>query len=153
MSNSSPTRSRIESLVLEWDDSRAAGRQLSVETLCADCPELVNAVRSRIQILESTDWMDETMGSADFASGTVEAGRRTVSLSDDGTDLPRSRLTLPDFLTAITVSGLLNDDQLATLEEVSVEQDPRQLGIQLVADAVLTPYQATSVTADPVLCG
>ena len=62
---------QVADLLLEWDDARANGRELTPEELCSDCPDLVDEVREGIRELQSTDWLfaaDET--EADFPSLT-----------------------------------------------------------------------------------
>ena len=52
--------SHIDDLLLEWDEARANGRELTAEELCSDYPALVDEVRQGIAELKSTDWMFES---------------------------------------------------------------------------------------------
>jgi serine/threonine-protein kinase len=47
------TAEQIGELPLRWEELREEGRAIPVEELCRDCPELTDAVRSRIQALEA----------------------------------------------------------------------------------------------------
>ena len=48
------TEGRISRLLLRWQQLREAGRTLSVEELCADCPEACDAVRRELAALGPT---------------------------------------------------------------------------------------------------
>ena len=51
------TGTRVEQLVEIWENARSKGRDLPVEELCRDCPELIDEVRQRIQCLGSIAWL------------------------------------------------------------------------------------------------
>ena len=42
---------RLLDLVVEWEDRRAAGQDVSPEDLCRDCPELVEPLKARLRAL------------------------------------------------------------------------------------------------------
>src|SRR5947209_6948542 len=48
---------RLDDLLLDWEQGREQGRTLSAEELCRDCPELLPALRGRIQALQVVDAM------------------------------------------------------------------------------------------------
>jgi eukaryotic-like serine/threonine-protein kinase len=48
-----PEVSRLDGLVSRWCALRAQGRSLTAEELCADCPELLEDLRRRLQALQS----------------------------------------------------------------------------------------------------
>ena len=54
------SQSRIEDLLLEWEDRRAAGRAPTAEDLCRDCPELLEPVRRRIADLQRLEGVLDT---------------------------------------------------------------------------------------------
>jgi serine/threonine protein kinase len=54
------TETRVDDLVDRWEVMRARGTPLTIEELCADCPELVAPVRRRIEILRAMDSALET---------------------------------------------------------------------------------------------
>src|SRR3954469_5415703 len=50
-----PDHPRICDLLVRWEEAKAEGKGLAVEDLCADCPELLEVVRQRIDKLEAVD--------------------------------------------------------------------------------------------------
>jgi WD40 repeat protein/tRNA A-37 threonylcarbamoyl transferase component Bud32 len=44
---------RLEELLLRWEELHEQGRPVTPEKLCADCPELLDELRRRIQILQA----------------------------------------------------------------------------------------------------
>jgi WD40 repeat protein len=52
---------RLPGLVARWEALRAAGRPVSVEELCGDCPDLVPALRERLGGLHATDAVSGTI--------------------------------------------------------------------------------------------
>src|SRR4051794_2149157 len=52
-----PDQPRICDLLIRWEEAKAEGRVLSVEELCADQTDLIDAVRFRIAKLEAMDGM------------------------------------------------------------------------------------------------
>jgi predicted Ser/Thr protein kinase len=50
-----PDERQIFDLVVRWEEMRAAGRSLSAEDLCQDCPELLPAVRLRLEAMRALD--------------------------------------------------------------------------------------------------
>jgi predicted Ser/Thr protein kinase len=56
-----PDESQIRDLVVRWEAMRAAGQSPSAEELCQDCPELLPAVRLRLEAMRAMDAaVDET---------------------------------------------------------------------------------------------
>ncbi len=49
------TETRVDDLVDRWEDMRDHGMPLSIEELCASCPELVGEVRHRVEALQAMD--------------------------------------------------------------------------------------------------
>jgi predicted Ser/Thr protein kinase len=50
-----PEESDLLDLVVQWEELRAAGRTISAEDLCRDCPELLDRVKDRLQALGRMD--------------------------------------------------------------------------------------------------
>lgn len=48
---------RVADLLLTWEEARERGNAITAEELCRGCPELLDAVRDRIRLLEKTAWM------------------------------------------------------------------------------------------------
>ena len=46
---------RVEELLDRWEDARESGDPVSVETLCAGCPELETELQRRIDELRKID--------------------------------------------------------------------------------------------------
>ncbi len=55
--------SNLSELLLRWEKFRQQGRNVTVEELCVDCPELEDALRERIEVIEPMDWLNKTGGS------------------------------------------------------------------------------------------
>jgi len=49
----------LDELLLRWEDARQQGNHLSAEMLCADCPQLVDELRSHIRAIQA---MEEALG-------------------------------------------------------------------------------------------
>ena len=69
--------SRLLDLVVEWEDRRAAGRTVSPEDLCRDCPELLEELR---KVLGEMAGMNAVLGAERLPAEDV-AGR-TVALTE-----------------------------------------------------------------------
>lgn len=72
---------RISDLLLCWEEAQERGDDHDAETLCADCPELLEVVRKRIAALRRMDWMTRPQKSADEPDpkvGTTLAGRYRI---------------------------------------------------------------------------
>lgn len=48
---------KLEELLLRWEELAEAGRQVSAEELCQDCPELTGELRRRIDGLMEMGWV------------------------------------------------------------------------------------------------
>ena len=57
MSNSFQTDETLTALLLQWEESWDQGQDIPAETLCAECPELVERVRDRVAALKQMAWM------------------------------------------------------------------------------------------------
>jgi serine/threonine-protein kinase len=75
---------RISHLILRWHEERRQGRTPSLEELCADCPELREAVARQIDNLEST---------GDFLGSTAAS----VASSEDP-NVTNTKATAPDVV-------------------------------------------------------
>ena len=62
--------SRVTELLIDWDEARARGENISIDELCRDCPELADEVAERIEALRAmqsaldtaTDGTDTDLG-------------------------------------------------------------------------------------------
>src|SRR5207302_1570764 len=56
---------RVLTLLLRWEEAQAQGQSLTPEQLCAESPELLDAVKAHIQDLESLSLAQSTEDHAD----------------------------------------------------------------------------------------
>ena len=49
--------SKIDDLLVEWEQQRRNGGTADPATLCRECPELLDELRRRIEVLKATDWL------------------------------------------------------------------------------------------------
>ena len=129
-------------LVIEWDERRQLGEEVSPELLCEDQPELLDELKESIASVIASDWMfdsdddedDDFLSLPDFATVMVQA---------DETQLPSSTLSVQEFAQAIADSGLLSSDDVETAQDLSSADDSTSLARELVAKDKLTLYQAS----------
>jgi eukaryotic-like serine/threonine-protein kinase len=50
---------RISDLLLQWEDLQGAGKAISIDELCRDCPELLGEVRRRIEALQRREGLQK----------------------------------------------------------------------------------------------
>src|SRR5688572_7965585 len=74
------TAEQICELLLRWDDLREQGQEASAEELCGACPELVEEVRRRIQVLRAMYAMPKAPTPTTLPSGGVADFRRGLPL-------------------------------------------------------------------------
>ncbi len=76
---------RLEELFRRWEEARRRGEQVSVEELCRDTPELVDALRQRIAAKSSTDRKSDTSNVNQTLQppASEEPVPQAPSLSDD----------------------------------------------------------------------
>ena len=48
---------RLAELMLTWEDAKERGEKVSPEDLCRDSPEMLDAVKERIRLLENAGWL------------------------------------------------------------------------------------------------
>lgn len=54
-----PEDQRLEELLDRWEQSREQGHDISPETLCRDCPELLPQVRRKLRALRGMSWLEQ----------------------------------------------------------------------------------------------
>lgn len=81
--------SRLAELLDEWEDAQEEGREVTPEQLCADCPELLDEVKRRIQALREIDGRLLAVRSGMPAEASVDRFRtdETVVVHSELTDL------------------------------------------------------------------
>ena len=65
--------SRVIDLLVQFEDHQAEGRPITPETLCQDCPELLDQVRQHVAILDSIN--TKLASRSNFASAPLNAPR------------------------------------------------------------------------------
>ena len=137
---------RLSELLVDWDESRQQGEELSADTICEDCPELVPALRRQIAELKATDWMFEPDDDEDddFLSWP---DLQTALIDRDDTAEISTSLSFDEFVQCLTSSGLMTAEELAEFRDGLSPQpeDSTELARQLVRQQSLTPYQAAEV--------
>lgn len=138
----------LAELLDRWDESRNAGRCLSVEELCRDRPELTQEMRRRLHWFQAMDWLDAVAGEDDGESpaGCLErngqAGATTRAAAHEWNP--------QQVFAALQETGLVTQAELRTLERQAESEDRRACEAfveELVAAGRLTPFQAAVVTA------
>ncbi len=130
------------------------GSDATPEIVCADCPELVEEYKDRLESSKSTDSNFET---DDRGAGDPKTPSLFSTLSFFGSDLPESSLTPEEFLHAVTANGLMASEEVKSVQK-SVSPDvaisSRALARELVIRKMLTQYQASVLLTernDPLL--
>lgn len=85
MSDSRQTDETLTALLLQWEESWDQGQDIPAETLCAECPELVEHARGRIAALKQMAWMtkpdsgaEHNVDEPDRLLGRTLAGRYRI---------------------------------------------------------------------------
>jgi len=137
---------KLGELLVDWDESRQQGEELSADTICEDCPELVPALRRQIAELKATDWMFEPDDDEDddFLSWP---DLQTALIDRDDTAAISTSLSSEEFVQCLTSAGLMTAEELAAFQEGLSPQpeDSTELARQLVRQQRLTAYQAAEV--------
>jgi hypothetical protein len=53
---------QLEDLLLLWEESTHQGKEVPLEDLCRDCPELTNELQQRIDALRAMSWVERLKG-------------------------------------------------------------------------------------------
>ena len=134
-------------LVIEWDERRKLGKEVSPELLCEDrnLTSCSTILRTGIcTALRETDWMfdsdEDDDDEEDFLSLPDFA---TLMKHTDETQLPSSTLSVQEFAQAVADSGLLDSEEVETAQVHSTVDDATSLARELVSKEKLTTYQAS----------
>jgi serine/threonine protein kinase/flagellar basal body-associated protein FliL len=146
---------RLSDLLVEWDEARTTGAELSLEELCRETPELLSVVKESIESLKATEWMFASQASA-FPAGEGAGRDARAALQD--TALPASHLTVAEFAASVYQSGLLSREEIDELkrriETSDLPGEAREVASRLVDEGKLTRYQASvllKASKDPLL--
>ncbi len=93
---------KLGELLLDWDKRRQQGEEVSADTICEDCPELVPTLRRHIAELKATDWMFEPDDDEDDDFLSLPDFQTALIHRDDTAEISTS-LSFDEFLTFRTV--------------------------------------------------
>lgn len=131
---------RIDDLLADWQIAMESGQEITAQQLCRESPELLPQVRQAIKALKTTDWMLESVEDAFPNQPTVLT---------DARPLPASQQTAAEFLASVGKSGVLADGDVLAPYSSDESSSATQLAGRLIADRVLTRYQALALLEDP----
>ena len=137
----------IEELLVDWECSRQQGKEISIEALCGNRPELVAVVAERIAVLQQLSWMDEPIDENEEENQPHLVDQATIGAVDE-TQIPNSDVTVAEFVQKLTNSGVLSQNELQTLQHATtpdrVNQQQRAFALahELVSQNLITAYQA-----------
>ena len=134
---------QLDDLLADWELARESGRSVTVEQLCADAPQLVDALAERVAKLSATSWMlvDHAEGHDDQVDSGQSIG---CGLTIDASNEP----TISDFITSVLDSGILADDQIQQVKSDAKNiksGSAKQLAQRLIIQNILTEYQAQTL--------
>lgn len=52
---------RLAELLIQWEEARDQGQEISITELCRDCPHLSGDLARRVECLQATSWMDNPL--------------------------------------------------------------------------------------------
>jgi hypothetical protein len=71
---------RVEDLLVEWEQLRRRESSVSLEELCHDVPHLRAEVQKRIEALQATDWLFDTINGRSGAESLRKHRRRSGNM-------------------------------------------------------------------------
>lgn len=134
---------RIGDLVVQWGQAWEQGRELSVDELCQDDPELKDEVADRIQSAKDMSWLNEPDYEDDDFLSLPDFD--TVMKHADETQLPAVTLSIDEFTKAIADSGLMSGEEVEEFQQRSSAKDAQELARLLIREKKLTTYQAQQI--------
>ncbi len=132
---------QLEELLVDWEQHRRQGKELTLEEICEATPELIPELSKLIRDFKATDWLEEDDDSDDDFLHLPDFS--TVSNRADETRLPKCKLGLDEFYQRLIESGLMDEAQVRGLRDRISANDARSFAHQLVNDKKLTRFQAT----------
>lgn len=128
---------QLEELLVDWEQNRRQGKELTLEEICEDTPELNPELSKLIRDFKATDWLEEDDDSDD------DFLHSTVSNRADETRLPKCKLSLDEFCQRLIDSELMDEETVEGLRQRISADDARSFAHQLISDKKLTRFQAT----------
>lgn len=132
---------RLEELLVDWEQQRRQGNELTVQELCKDHPELVADLYQLIADFKATDWLEQDDSADDDFLHLPDFS--TVTNRADDTRLPTSGITLDQFWQRLVESGLMDADDVAKYRKLYPATNALAFAQQLVSSKMLTGFQAT----------
>ncbi len=137
---------RLAALLDRWHALHQQGRHVTPEELCADCPELLDALRQSLAASWATQAPSGSAPAFDPAS-TVEPHAKGTGAPGDA--LPPLALTLEEFMERLGDSGLVPPAELQTLlDTLPPEERPADasaLATELVRRQKITAFQVRAL--------
>ena len=91
-------KGKVRGLLLRWEELRDQGREVSVEELCKDFPDLIEELREQIKALKALDPVLQTRKNYDtspsFEPGAAHPKPQT---SDDSLAMPWTKVKIPGY--------------------------------------------------------
>ncbi|MBI1346253.1 SUMF1/EgtB/PvdO family nonheme iron enzyme [bacterium] len=134
-------RDQLEELLVDWEQQRRQGNELTIEELCKEHPELVADLSRLIADFKATDWLEQDDDSADDFLHLPDFS--TITNRADDTRLPASSIPLDQFCQRLVASGLMDDDGIAKYRNLYPATDSLAFAQQVVSSKKLTRFQAT----------
>jgi len=139
--NKNPNEAKLEEMLVDWELARESGHEISAIELCSDSPELAKPLQRQIDLLKETAWM-----LVDQASQTdSQIGYPNSNETPDSTRPIHSDATVSEFVSSLTDSGILSEDQLDRLRRRAADCESTSGSLfakTLIDEALLTKYQA-----------
>src|SRR6516165_2867393 len=90
---------RLSELLLHWRELQQQGKEPAPEEVCADCPELVDELKRRIEAIRA---MEAMLGGGDSSSTTAHndrahAGPRTLEETAGGRPVDLDSISIPGY--------------------------------------------------------
>ena len=132
---------RIDDLLLQWDDLRRSGEEVTADELAADCPELIEPLRQRISAIQAMDWLDSEAGGDDRTHLT------SLVADQASVELPDASLSSDDLLKQLSDGELMSTRELERWmdqhPDPKLRADARALAARLIEEGKITHYQAS----------
>lgn len=102
MSDSGTNEEALAAVLLQWEEAWEKGEDIPAETLCTECPEMIERVQDRVTALKQMSWMTKAANAnegrfteQDLLLGKTLAGRYCIEtmIAEGGFGVHGSRTT------------------------------------------------------------
>lgn len=132
---------QLEELLVDWEQQRRQGNELSVAELCREHPDLAAELSQLIADFKATDWLEDDDPSQDDFLPLPDFS--TLTGRADDTRAPAATVTLDQFCERLVESGLMEADDVGRCRQLYPANDAISFVQQLVNGKKLTRFQAT----------